>query len=256
MELDDTLKIQINKYLTGELSEADVTNFEVLLQKDEALRQQVAFYKDLDDTLSATAKSEKDFDKIADLLDNLGNEYIVANSSDNEVVKQNTTIETKKPQASIIRYLFPIAAAAAAFFLLPMLFTGDVSPQELANKNYKVYEANFSTKNTVTDLSKAEQLYNNKQWAVARDLFMKYPNNTKAQITKGNCEYQLQKYDDAIATLLPIAAANNDYSESASWYLALSYLQKDDKAKAFDALENITNGSSYYNKAQKLLKKL
>jgi len=254
MELDDTLKIQINKYLTGELSEADVTNFEVLLQKDEALRQQVELYKDLDDTLSATATSEKDFDKIEGLLNNLGDEFIVG-----EPKKEETPIvpitETKSLK-NIIRYLIPFTAAAAALLLFTTFFSGDVDPKKLANANYQIYDVSFTTKSEATDLSQAEQLYNNEKWAVARDLFIKYPNNIKAQMAKANCEYQLQKYDDAIKTFTPIVKNKTDYSESAAWYLALTHLQKEDKVAAIAALNKITNDNRFYKKAQKLLRDL
>lgn len=272
MELSDTLKIQVSQYLNGELNEKELTEFEALLAQNEKLSQQVDLYKDLDDTMIASAQSEKDYAQINDLLSDLGDEYIIADNNKMEDatnhLKHNkqTTLNNSKPiepanatgksSKSVIRYLIPVATvAAAAILLFPILFPGDVDLKNLANNNYETYMANFTTKSETTDLSDAEKLYNKKEWEKAITKFNQYPDNVKAQIAKGNCEYQLKQYDKAISTLTPIVD-NGDYGASASWYLALTYLQKENKTEATISLNKAKVDKRYESKANKLLKQL
>jgi len=75
-------------------------------------------------------------------------------------------------------------------------------------------------------------------------------------MAKGNCEYQLKQYDNAIATFKKIVNNNSGYSESATWYLALSYLKKDNKNQAVVYLKKLPSNSKYFKKAKNLLDKL
>jgi len=119
MELEDTLKIQVNRYINKELSGVELAEFEALLKNDNALQKQVEFYKDVDATITASANSKKDFGKIANLLDDLGDEFIIGEVKIEEPILTSTT--QPKATKSIIRYLIPLTVAAAAKPIMSVL---------------------------------------------------------------------------------------------------------------------------------------
>jgi len=265
MELDDTLKTQVNQYLNQELAGAELSNFEALLQKNEDLRQQIALYKELDDTMTAASTSEKDFEQIGHLLDGLGDKYIMAENNIQEeyTVKSKSLNENENPKG-IIRYLIPIAAVAAAMLLIPIILPdSNLTMPELADKYDDEVYAVSSLRGSASDLKEGEGLYSTGKYSEALIKFNEYLENTvpnkqkeKVQLLKGNCEYQLGSYEKAVTTLKPIADSQTDRSSIAAWYLALAYLQLENETNAIKYLNLAAKNKAYEKNVTKLLKQL
>jgi len=100
-------------------------------------------------------------------------------------------------------------------------------------------------------LAKAEKAYNSGDYETVLPIFDKYPDNPKVQLAKGNAQYNLGKFDEAIKTFKGIK--DPFLAPTANWYLALTYLKQDQAEKAKTALQNIPEGSNHYKDAQKLL---
>lgn len=261
MEISDSLKIQINHYLSGELVGKDLLDFEATLANNPSLQEQIDFYKTVDDTLNATLSYQKEDKEMAPLFDSLADEFIIGDTvkkeehfNEKEITEPTTSASNKKP---LIRWLIPAAGLVAAAMALLMFFPmGKQNPATLADHYYSIYDASFAVRGDANELSKAGNYYNNNNWEDALVIFNQYPKNLKAQLAKGNCEYQLKKYNNALLTFQKIADGNSEYAESAAWYTALCFLQTGQKTEANTYLKKVSDQSKYYQQAKKLLRKL
>jgi len=255
MEITDELKETIELYINGELENIKTQEFEAKLRQQPGLKAKVDEHINLHKQLIEKGAYYAKRDALKEKMKSWGAEHFKQEPGLKAAAQRNVE-DYKKSSKSIIKYLIPVAALAAALILIPVFFPGNVSPQNLANTNYEVYDASFTTKSEVGDLSQAESFYNDKKWQKAINIFSQHPNNPKAQIAKANSEYQLQQYDKAIATLQPVVKKHPDYSDAAWWYIAMSYLSKQNKIKAVDALGSISEDSRFYEKGKNIIKQL
>jgi len=263
-------EIEIDEYINGELSGEALTAFEDKLKKDKTLQAQVKRQKEIHNMLLVSKGYQKENAEMEVFLKQLTNKYISKDSPSNkpknvvdleptEMLDATNTGEVDLPNSkkTLMRWLIPAATLAAAAIILFTLFPfGEVDNPTYANKYYQPYEVNFTVRGEENELSKAGKLYQAKNWEAALANFNKYPENLKAQIAKGNCEYQLGQFDKAITTFKKVASGISSYAESAAWYTALCYLQKDNKDAAIMYLKKIGEQPDCTQKAAQLLKEL
>jgi len=131
----------IEKYIQGELSGNELTEFEASLEKDEALRKKINFYQYSMSVLSknkALTKVDKDkLTKINPILDELRDKYFI-----NKAAKTDIPQEETKSKPTVIKRLLPFAALTAAAALLAFFFLQPLqnppNPQ-IAENNFKIY---------------------------------------------------------------------------------------------------------------------
>ena len=84
-----------------------------------------------------------------------------------------------------------------------------------------------------------------------------YPDDINALFYGGLCFYNLNEIDQSIECFQKVIANNfNNFDEEALWYLANAYELKNDKSKAKELFQLISNQKGYYAKqADKILKK-
>lgn len=176
-------------------------------------------------------------------------EHSSSKSIEAEAVSEAPKIQKQTP--GMLRRIRPIIGfAAAASVALLIYFIIPKNPYQ-----HYVLDITEMSGETAT-LQQAQDTYNSKDYAAAIPLFKKFPDNMPIQIAKANAHYNLGEFDAAIATLQPITSGNSGHKNTANWYLALTYLKQENQTeKAKIALKKIKSGT-YYDKAQKLLKKL
>ncbi len=79
------------------------------------------------------------------------------------------------------------------------------------------------------------------------------PNHPTALLYKGIALLELQQPAAARAVLLPLATGSSALRNEGTWYLALSYLQENNKDECRKALQRIPTGDRRYAAAQRLL---
>lgn len=260
--MDNTNNITISKYINGELTGAELAEFEKLLQQDKAFNDEVNFHKIVDETLAenyqATSKindSERlEFEGILskvmqrDLVTELEEDDLNEQSTPNDTVTSNT----------LIRRLIPFAAlAAAAAILFFMMSPPNLS--NLADQNYTHY--NYDADHTLGpgDLEEGINAYDNKNYKKALPIFNEnLTGDLKLHLAKGNAEYNLGKYEEAIETFNGVIERTGvaSYRNYANWYIALTYLKKKDKNQSIKLLKKLPENSDFYNQAQDLIKEL
>lgn len=155
-----------------------------------------------------------------------------------------------RPQGAVIRTIYRKVMSVAAMVLLlaggaAIFKYMTISSPGLYEKYYSAYALN-TTRGAGTT-SAIEQAYNNKNWeavlslgnsASAKDI------NNKTYFLTGIAELELKKYDQAIDIFQQVIAVNaqsgSDYfEEEAEFYLAMSWIARNDVNEAMPLLEKI-----------------
>jgi tetratricopeptide (TPR) repeat protein len=250
----------IDKYLGGELKPEEKASFEKRLATEPALSEQVALHRQI----TASFKSSGRASMLA----------MLAEEDAKMPAYHQVEVAEEKPEAKVIafdnrsRQMYYWAAAVVLLLLVPFIFIirNNTSSDRIADKYFQPYEYQGGTANGDTaDLStKAMQYYTRNEHASAVTLLDKLlGNNTAAeaevQFYKGNSHLALNHATEAIASFEAVLAMPaNQYTEEAQWYLALSYIKAEEKAKAKELLNTIvdTQNHPFHKDATELLKKL
>lgn len=171
--------------------------------------------------------------------------------------QQGTVTGDAKP--TVVRSIYRNVMRAVACILI---LAGGVavfkytttSSSGLYRKYYTSYTLNTSRGGGAQDVM--EDAYNNKNWPAVITLFnTSKEKSNKSYFLTGMADLELKKYDDAIDKFQQVIAANvqsgSDYfQDEAEYYLAMSWLARNDVNEALIILEKIkaNKGHLYYEK--------
>lgn len=165
--------------------------------------------------------------------------------------------------------MWKYAAVVACLVLVSsvvLLHKSKMTNEEIISKYYTSYEgisASRSQKTVVNDdYSRALEYYNVHDYRNAAIYFGKVLSNDPKYIEStmyyGVSKYEESNYPEAVQKFKTVVGdGDNLYIEDAQWYLALCYLQTDEKDMAVRQLNLIKRSESVYSKqAGKILRKL
>ncbi len=234
----------IERYITNEMDAAEKRWFELELECDSSLQKELKLRKLADASLVRH--------DIIDLRNKL--------SAIEKQRREKVTAAGPKKSAAGMRF----AAAVAALMLLGGVYlfsTRHLSNETLYRKNFQTYVSSNiarSGETKSTDLKSAQQLYNNKDYAASASLLKKYiqsnPVSMDAMMMYGAAEMENKNFEEAQSSFrLILANGDNLFLDKAQWYLALCYLQTNQKSEAVKQLESIINSKSVYRERSKKL---
>lgn len=243
----------IEKYLAEELEGKDLTTFEAQLQTDAELKEELTLHRQITDTLKGQ--------KVHDLRNVL------------KEVDQNWDDSSKKSKsAKIVKFNFrKILSVAAAIVLLfigyQWFFNNDLSTQEIYASNFEPYPMLLDQRSIDEDgspsitLNKAISFYSNKENAAATAAFQQLlesdPENIIYIFYLANSHLANQEAKKAVPYFEKIITLDDpSFVEQSRWYLALAYLQKNNKENAKAILEKIQKGQYHFREAQNILNNL
>ena len=221
----------IEKYLEGEMSVREQTEFENLLRSDPDMMKEYLLRKDIYEAVSE--------DDIINLRSNL-----------DEILNQENrfTCKLKNP--------FVLSSVAAVLLLLIItakifLFSNkEVNEKDVFESFYSAYPAIMSFRSPVDQsdqeklLYNAFNLYDEGNFDLASEYLLKLlkndDSNTMAQFYLSICEIEkdsLKKSENYLNDL--ILKKNHIFWEQSHWYLALVYLEQDDVESARLLFEKI-----------------
>jgi len=264
-------EININRYINNELNAEELLAFEALLQKDKALQEKINFHKDIDAVLFEKMAPVKEFKEEEALLkpslNELGDHFFLqdkkADAKREEIRKIEPSNEAK-PKTGIVKRLIPFAALAAAAAVLLFVISpwkSNLTNPQLASSHFQPFDLEYimNTKDNLTLYDQAKKEYHSENYQAALPLLNQYlesnQNSPKALLAKGSTEFELNQLDNAIKSF-KLASSNSSFRAIANWYIALTYLKKDDNQAAKTALQQINKGEENYKKAQQLLKQI
>ena len=239
----------IERYNAGEMSETEKQWFQKELDGNEMLRNEVNLRKRTDEVL----KNQN----VMSLRNKL---------SEIEKTRKEVNIPVKNSNnPAYIKY----AAVVAVLVLIGsiIMFPGKkLGSEEIMKRYYKAYEPPTSQRSiqsiTDADFTLALEFYNTRDYEKAAILFNKVlenkPNDMQTVLLIGVASFEEKKYPEAKQSFgRVIDDKDNLYIDQAQWYLALCYLNTDEKDKAIKLLKTIGNESSIYkNDANKIIRGL
>lgn len=248
-------KETIEMYLNGELKGEALKSFLDRLDNDAFYMKEFTIRKEIEDALTET--------DVIDLKNNL--EKIHLSFGDTKSRK----ISKFEFNTSSFRWLLVAATLTLALVSSAILFyinNESYSSGELYSMYYKPYDSYGSVRsgkiNTDDIFINAQIKYDKNDFENALTLFQQVLDVDKTNIASyfyaGVCYIETQKFEKASESFQFIINHNDNlFVEQAEWYLALSYLNSNQKEIAKKHFEAIANSQSYYKeKATEILDQL
>ncbi len=243
--MEDQNYILFEDYLTGMLSNAEVTDFNNRLKNDEEFHSAFNTYKECSTYLEHKIQNQKASAEFRSNLKSISNKHFEAQST----------------STKIIRFTPWHYGIAASFALLMGVFLFN----SFSNPTYKDF-ANYDNisltvrGSNAENLANAEHAFNAKNFAEAETYFTllleKENNNRELQLYAGIVFIELNKFDEADSLLSVLSKEPTAYSSKASWHFALSKLKQKKYSVCLQILKTIPEGADDFESAQKLIKKL
>jgi tetratricopeptide (TPR) repeat protein len=181
---------------------------------------------------------------------------------------ENQRKKTKEPAINTNKTVYMRYAAIVAGIVLIgsfTLFSGkNLSSEKIMKRYYKSYEPPTSQRSahsgTDGDFTLAMEFYNSRNYEKAAILFTKVlenkPNDMQSILLKGVSNFEQKKYPEAKQSFgKVIDDKNNLYVDQAKWYLALCYLNTNEKEKARQLFKIISDESGIYkNNAKQIIR--
>jgi len=185
-----------------------------------------------------------------------------------------TEIEKRREEAIPVKKTkiptyFYYAAAIAVFMVIgsTAIFPGKkLSNDEIVLKYNKQYEPQTAQRSGLADENAdfllALEYYNTHDFANAAILFKKVvevnPKDMEYSFLYGVANFEDKKYPEAEEWFVKVINnGKNLFTETAKWYLALCYVQTNDREKAYQQLDIISKEGSIYSKdAKKIMRRL
>ena len=185
-----------------------------------------------------------------------------------ELEKADQSFEHKSSAKVLkLNYRRLLSAAAAILLLLGALlwiFDSEPSSEVLYATHFEPYimvlnQRTGSEENVL--LKQATSAYSEGNYSASADSFLQLaedkPSNISYQFYSGISLLAANKANEAIPILEEISRSGNpSFGEQSRWYLALAYLQTDDKVNAKNTLFEIKEGAFRYQEAQEILSSL
>lgn len=243
---------KIDRYIQKQLPEDEQKAFEIEVAKDTTLAKEVKSRKEVIFYAKLMGQRKRKEELKAMVKEGLGDKI------ENEKPKD----DQKKPNP-YFRYA-AIAASIAALIVTYIIYIKKIKPVSLSPlvaKNYSPYDIgniHSSSEDTKTIQQQADSLYNKKKYTeVILKLEQLTESNSQYRLMGGIAYFENRQYDKAIEQFnLIIKDEENNYSDHAKWYAALTYLQIDNKPKAKQLLQELLIETSYSKEAQQLLEEI
>lgn len=231
----------LEKYIQGELTEKEWREFDALLKEDSDFKSDVDFHTDL----KRVAEAEDD-------------DYFKEMLSDFEAqARTENSIKKRFPTKWLVAASIALIAGLAYFFTVD----SSASTQDLFVSNFEPY------RNVVHPIVRGEEgqtkktnafaAYQTGDYETALPLLDELYTNTKEPyylFYRANALIELNRAKEAVPLLQQHLKTNDTLVKNSPWYLAMAYLQLDDKENAIKMLQEvIKNGKYKVEEAQKLL---
>lgn len=245
--------LAVARYLEGDMEHQEKTEFEFSIQEDPELQGMLAEYKNVHQTLKMRIAPSEEDAQVEETLSSLNKQYFKDESS-----LKTKSITTPKI-VSIKPYLkwMSVAAVLIIGLLVWAPWSAGLYEKYAISKEMSVVERGEGDKN---NLDKAADFYNSGDFILASDILQKEyadnPDNSMVAYYYGVSLIEIGKTVEARKVLTKIYDGASVFKYDAAYYMALSYIKEKNNQEAIAWLEKIPSGTSNFDQAQELTKKL
>lgn len=238
----------IERYIAGEMSDAEKFWFEKELEGDENLRREVLIRRQTDEVL--------DNKQVISLRNKL---------SEIEKIRAGKIPVRRTKKSAYLKTAVIIAIVVLTGSLA--LFPGrNLNNDEILSRYYREYKPATGQRSLETksneNFAQAQEYFESHDYKNAALFFSKVvesnPKDMSATLLNGISNFEDQRYREAKQSFGKVIDDNkNLYIDQAQWYLALCYLQTDENDKALTLLKTISNEGGFYSRdAKKIIRRI
>lgn len=250
MEQDSIL--QASRYVDEEMEAHEKQQFELLLQTDAQLKEYVDQYKQASAALKAHFTPDENLVALKQTIGNLNAEYF----------KPEAKVVSIKPEAKVVSLNYKHWASAVAAILVIGLLILNPWRKSLYDEYSTATTMSISARGegTQSNLEKAAAFYNKKEFTKAEALLAtEYTADAKNSLVAYYYAVTLIQDNQAAKArtiLEDLYKGESAFKYDAAYYMALSFVKEKNNDEAKKWLNLVPAGTSNYNKAQELSKKL
>jgi len=237
---------QIQDYIENLLSPAEREAFEQALQQDAGLREETALQQQLHPIICQRVQAAPGE---AQLRQTLANNRDLFHTASTEAKTEPRVFQLKR---------WAIGVAVAACLLIVFNFFGLFAPN-LTQLPTLSTETVRGTEQ-VSTLNQGIEAFNQAQYTTSAGIFSALWTQDTTQV---RMQYYLglsylggQDYTQAIQTLQPLAEGTSIYVDDAAYFTAVAAWKNNNTAKGLRFARQVSEASDYYDRAQKLIKKM
>lgn len=250
--------LTVARYLEGDMTLQEKAEFETSAKADPELQELLAEYKIVHQTLKMKLAPDEADKQLQGTLAALNKQYFAVG---NTQAAQEGPVTTKAGPVvvSLKPYLKWMSVAAVLFIglLVWAPWSANLYEKYAISKEMSVVERGEGDQN---NLNKAAELYNSGDFAGASGLLQKEyaltPDNSLVAYYYGVALIETAKLAEARTILTKTYTGESVFKYDAAYCIALSYVKEKNNADALSWLSKIPQGTSNYDKAQELTKKL
>jgi tetratricopeptide (TPR) repeat protein len=236
----------IIRYVGDEMQVDERREFEQVLQADEGLKKEVELCRETLDSLRSNFYPDESEQALRTTLAQIQPAYF----------KPPTKIISLPTKRMRWRYISAAAAVILALFIWQP-WKEDLYRQFASTKMVSVAERGTTADSLLTQ---ATQKFNSGNFAAAlpdfENILRREPSNAYTQFYFAVAMLEANQTTKAQDLLLNLYNSNSSFRYDAAFYLALSYLKENYRAKSIQWLQKISPEASVYPKAKTLLDKL
>lgn len=237
----------IARYASGDMTGEELTAFIASLATDADLQQQLALYQEVQQQLVKHFSPDERQEQLQQTLQSLRTEYF-------------TGTQKKARVVPFKRYLRPAIGVAAAVIIALFVWQPWQTDLYTTYARTQMVAVVERGDNADTLLQQATMAFNKENFKQAASLLDKttqlQPDNSFALFYYGVSLTHLKESGKARIILNGLYNGSSAFKYDAAFYLALTYIQEEDKVAARQWLQRIPSDTGVYTKASKLLEEL
>lgn len=239
--------LTVARYLEGDMELQEKQEFETLLQTDGELKTLLAEYKNVHQTLKMKIAPSEEDKEVEATLAAFGKQYFKN--------QEHPPVKVVRLQ-SYLKWI-SVAAILVIGLLVWAPWSANLYDKYSISKEMSVVERGADTKN---NLEKAADFYNAHDFSAAREILAQEyalsPENSLVAYYYGITLIETGKENDARTILTNLYEGESVFKYDAAYYIGLSFVKQKDKQQALAWFAKIPQGTSNYDKAQELIKRL
>lgn len=255
---------QIMRYLANEMEQEERVVFENRLKSDNDFAEDFSTYQEMEKLMNGHFQYETEENKLLATLQSTTTDFFNKNQEKNsgKVVKMKSSkkiseTQAQKPTTNIRKIVFGITAAAAIllfFMFIPQFFNSSTSYEQYAN--HPTASSMVRGTNDNTNLAEADVFFNKENYKKAIPIYQKAYNENPSRLdillNLGICQLETNKTESAIQSFEKLTEKETAYTDWGYWYLALTYLKKQNKTKTLEYLNQISDDFDWNKKVEAL----
>lgn len=256
--------LEIDKYLSGDMSEIEKQAFEAKISSDPMLAEELKLQKDM----RSIYDEQNWFEGDKKILKQEETKQLQTffKSEESEVLKntiQEVISENKSNSGNRFLPILKIAAVIAVLITISIYLFKEPSYEDLYAEYMHMEEipSLISRGESGTkELENAQVLFRDEKYTKAIEIFTQYQANAESInplsfIYTGVAFLEINEFEKALTQFELLANSNTLQSKKAIWYKAMVFLKQNNEEKLIENLEVIVADKNNYNfdKAQQLL---